>query len=285
MNRLVSHLTTQSLRSGQQRKAHVGQRIAAQVCTGLMLATGFLGACTTTNDGPTLSRPSSADEDLIRRASIRVEIASNFYDQGNMAIAIDEANKALSVIPDYAPAHGLLGLIYLKLNDKVKAEQSFRRALDSRPADPDLNNNFGWFLCQTGREAASIPYFLNASRDPLYAAPSKPLHNAGICSMRMGKDADAEGYFQRAQQIDPNNAVAAFNLGEMYLRRGDLPRADVQSRRLLDNFSPSAQTLWLTIRIQQKMGDRDQVGTHASKLRRLFPQSEELKLFLQNRYE
>ena len=39
--------------------------------------------------------------------------------------------------------------------------------------------------------------------------PAKPLHNAGICSVRIGDEAAAEGYFQRAFQSDPYQVTQA----------------------------------------------------------------------------
>ena len=229
--------------------------------------------------------PSAAEQDVLQRAAIRVDLGANYYQQRNYAVAIGEANEALRLVPDFAPAHGLLGLIYMALGENDKAETSFKRALQLRANDADLNNNYGWFLCQTKREAQSINFFINATRDPLYTAPSKAFHNAGICSMRTGKDTEAEGYFQRAFQLDPGNPVAMFNLGELHLRRGDLPKAQFHAQRLLATYEPSAQTLWLAVRVQRKIGDKDQTASLASQLRRLFPDSSEVALLMQSRYE
>ena len=103
--------------------------------------------------------------------------------------------------------------------------------------------------------------------------------------MRTGKDAEAEGYFQRAFQLDPGNPVAMFNLAELHLRRGDLPKAQFHAQRLLATYEPSAQTLWLAVRVQRKIGDKDQTASLASQLRRLFPDSSEVALLMQSRYE
>ena len=229
--------------------------------------------------------PSAVEQDVLQRAAIRIDLGANYYQQRNYAVALGEANEALRLVPEFAPAHGLLGLIYMALGENDKAETSFKRGLQIRASDADLNNNYGWFLCQTKRETQSISYFLNATRDPLYTAPSKAFHNAGICSMRTGKDAEAEGYFQRAFQLDPGNPVAMFNLAELHLRRGDFPKAQFHAQRLLATYEPSAQTLWLAVRVQRKIGDKDQTASLASQLRRLFPDSSEVTLLMQNRYE
>lgn len=220
-----------------------------------------------------------------RRARIRLELAANYYQQGNFNVALDELRHALEVDPGYAAAYGVLGLVYRDLGDLDRAEDSFRRGLQLAPADPELNNNYGWFLCQTGRERQSIEYFQRALKDPLYATPAKPLHNAGICSLRMGDETAAEGYFQRAFQVDPSNAVAMFNLGALYLKRGQLDRAQFYSQRLLSTYEPTAQTLWLALKIARARGDGTGQASLAAQLRRRFPSSPEAGLLAGGKFD
>ena len=53
------------------------------------------------------------------------------------------------------------------------------------PTNSELNNNYGYFLCHTGRERESIEYFNQAIRDPLYRTPARANQNAGACLMRI----------------------------------------------------------------------------------------------------
>lgn len=229
--------------------------------------------------------PASMEEsDDRRRARIRVELAANYYQQRDYKVALDELGQALRADPEYAPAYGLLGLVYMDLGDQPRAEESFQRALRLAPNDADLNNSYGWFLCQTGRERESIDRFELALRDPLYATPSKSLHNAGICSMRNGDEAVAEKYFLRAFQADASNAVAMYNLGEIYLKRRELERARFHSQRLLDTYQPSPQTLWLALRVERALGNRDAAARLGAQLRRRFPDSPETALLAAGRY-
>lgn len=223
--------------------------------------------------------PESTEEtEQRRRARIRLELASKYYQQGNYTVALDELRQALEVDPGYAPAYGMLGLVYMDLGDRDRAEDSFQRALQLRPNDPDLNNGYGWFLCQTGREQRSIEFFERALRDPLYRTPAKPLHNAGICSLRLGDEAQAEKYFLRAFEVDPSNAIAMLNLGELYLRRADLDRARFYAQRLVTTYEPTAPALWLALKVEHARGNRDSEASLATQLRRRFPGSREAGL-------
>lgn len=222
--------------------------------------------------------PSRAEADERRRAQIRLELAAGFYQQANYAQALEELRAALAVDPNLAAAHGLQGLVFMDLGDRARAEEAFRRALAIAPEDSEILNNYGWFLCQTDRPREGVVQFQAALRNPLYATPARPLHNAGVCSLRLGDAEAAEGFFQRSFQLDPRNPVAMYHLGEIYLRRNDLERARFHSQRLLSSYPPSAETLWLAIRVDRRVGDRDSVASLSSQLRRQFPTSREATL-------
>ena len=237
------------------------------------------------NPMPTGVMPDSSEEnEERRRARIRLELAANYYSQGNYNYALDELRQALAVDPSYPSAYGMLGLVYMDLNDRPRAEESFQRALRLAPNDSDINNNYGWYLCQTGRTRESIDYFLRALRNPLYVTPSRPLHNAGVCSLRAGDAKAAEDYFQRAFQVDPGNPVAMFNLAELNLKRGDTERARFYAQRLAASFDSSAEILWLSLRIERKIGNADAEASLGAQLRRRFPGSREASMLASGQY-
>ncbi|MEI7446393.1 MAG: type IV pilus biogenesis/stability protein PilW [Burkholderiales bacterium] len=266
----------------------------------LVLGASVLAGCQTVDEKPepirdlrgaeprrdapsSLSPPSSGavsggESEQRRRASIRLELATGYYQQGNYAQALEELRAAVATDPSFAPAYGLYGLVYMDMKDLPRAEENFQRALRLTPDDSDLLNNYGWFLCQSGRPRESIAQFQAALRNPLYATPARPMHNAGICSMRAGDERAAEGWFDQSFRVDPRNPVAMYNLAEIYLKRGDIERARFHSQRLLSSYPPSAETLWLGIRVDRRAGDRDSVASLSAQLRRQFPSSREANL-------
>jgi len=234
--------------------------------------------------GARLPLPGSPDEsEERRRARIRLELAASYYQQGNFTVALDELRQAIEIDPNYAPVYGVLGLVYRDLGERDRAEDAFQHGLRLSPNDADLNNSYGWFLCQTGRERASLDRFAKALNDPLYRTPAKPLHNAGICALRIGDEETAERNLQRAFQVDPSNAVAMYHLGELYLKRGEASRARFYSQRLLGAYEPTSQMLWLALRIEHALGNVDGEKSLAAQLRRRFPDSPETALLSQGR--
>lgn len=228
--------------------------------------------------GAPLAGERQNDSDQRRRASIRLELATGYYQQGNYQQALEELRSALSTDPGFAQAYGMLGLVYMDMNDRVRADESFQRALRLAPDDSELLNNYGWYLCQTERPREAIAQFQAALKNPLYQTPSRPLHNAGICSLRAGDQKGAESYFDQAFRVDPSNPVAMYHLSEIYFKRGELDRARFLSQRLLASYPPSAETLWLGIRVDRRAGDRDSAASLSSQLRRQFPSSREANL-------
>ncbi|MGE0798289.1 MAG: type IV pilus biogenesis/stability protein PilW [Lautropia sp.] len=231
-----------------------------------------------------VSSVTSPGDETRRRARIRLELSANHYQQRNFALALQEAEQSVGIDPKFAAGYGMLGLVYMAINDRNRADDSFRRALQLEPRDAELNNNYGWYLCQTGRQREAIPYFDNALEDRLYPTPSKPLHNAGICLLQIGDDASGENYLLRSFQADPSNPVANFNLGELYLKRRNLERAKFYSDRLMSGFQPTSETLWLALRVARLGRDQDYANRLASQLRSRFPQSRETALLLRGAF-
>ena len=141
----------------------------------------LLAACTATGSGPGSGQVAqqamsaqTAATDQQARAKVHTELGSLYLLDGRSAIALEEARIALAADSNYAPAYNLLGLTHMGLNEMKQAEDNFRKALSLAPGDPEISNNYGWFLCQTAREQEAIGYFMAAARNPLYTTPTKP---------------------------------------------------------------------------------------------------------------
>ncbi len=219
------------------------------------------------------------------RAKLHTELGGLYLSQGNLGVALEEARKALSADAGYAPAYSLMGLVRMQLREEGPAEASFERALKLAPADPEINNMFGWFLCQTGRERRSLQYFREAIKSPLYATPTMPYTNAGICSLRLKDDKAAEDYFVKALRADGANQQALYFLADIAYRQGRLAAARLHIAERHRLAEPSAETLWLALRIERKLGDREAESRFSSQMRRKFPAAPETLHLMQGIYE
>lgn len=222
--------------------------------------------------GPTGGK---SEADPRKRAEIRTELASNYYRDGRLAIALEEARRAVQVDAGYAPAYALLGLIYMDIGDRREAESSFAQALKIEPDNSSILNNFAWFLCQTGRERESVALFERAAANRLYATPGLAMRNAGVCLLRV-KDSDgAERALRRAFELDASDALTKYELARLYLRRNQPDRAKFYHGLLDPASGGSAAGLWLGLRIARANGDLRRERDLASQLRDRFPDSAE----------
>jgi type IV pilus assembly protein PilF len=238
----------------------------------LLLLTGCAG-----DPGPTRETGQIVGEvgDPRNRARLHTELAALYFGRGNMAVALEELRTAVRADSSYAPAYSMFGLVYMDLKENALAQDNFERALRLSPNEPDINHNFGWFLCQSGRESDSIGYFLQAIRNPLYPTPWRSYSAAGLCSLRMDKVQDAEEFFVRALRQEPDDPSALLNLGQIRYTQGKMEEA----RRFVSRFNrlvtPTPESLWLALRVERKLGQRVAERNFATELRRRYPGSKE----------
>lgn len=236
----------------------------------------LLAAC-----GPTGSagsgniRPRTTSNEV---ALTNLNLGVEYMRRGDYEKALEKLNKARDADPSYPPTYNTYGVLYELLGQESRAEQNFRKALQLAPGDSATLNNYGRFLCKSGRFEEADEAFTEAAANPLYETPEIPVANAGLCAMGAGHTAAAEQHFRRALQINPSLPAAllqmarlSYDQGKFLPARGYLQRYDAVAR-------PSAESLWLGIRIERELGDRNAVASYSLLLRNEFPDSEEARL-------
>ena len=227
----------------------------------------------------------SDEPEARRRARIRLELAVGYFEQGQTTIALDELKQSIAADPNFAQAHNLRGLVYMRLNDPRLAEDSFRRALVLNPRDADVHHNYGWMLCQQGRFAESQKAMSQALAIPQYGGRAKSWMAQGLCQMKAGQGAEAEQSFQRSYELDAGNPVTGYNLASLLYQRGDLPRAQFYVRRLNNSELANSESLWLGIKVERKLQNRDAMQQLAGQLKKRFAQSRELAFFERSAFD
>lgn len=222
---------------------------------------------------------SAEKQDARKRASIRMELAVGYYQQGQQKVALEEIRQALLIAPDLVDAFSLRALIFMDMGEKQLAEDNFQYALKLAPGNSDIGNNYGWFLCMNGREKQGLVYLENAVKDPAYNAPAKALNNAGLCSLRIKDTLAAERYFMQGLREDAGNPQINANLADVLYKRGEYKQAKFYIGRVLKLDVLAANVFWLAIKIEKKLGDEAAVNSLATQLRRRHPNSTEFSLY------
>ncbi|MDD0837244.1 type IV pilus biogenesis/stability protein PilW [Curvibacter sp. HBC61] len=241
-----------------------------------------LSACTSNPAVPTAQEAAEAAQAQVeetearRRARIRLELAASYFEQGKTVVALDEVRQVLAADPGFAEAYNLRGLIYMRLDDERQAEEGFRRALALSPRDPNVLHNYGWLMCQRKRYSEANDAFTQALSSPLYGDKAKTYMAQGLCQARAGQKAEAERSLSKAFELDAANPITSFNLSVLLYQRSDLTRAQFYIRRLNNSEFANAESLWLGIRVERRLGDRVAMQQLAEQLKKRFPQSREL---------
>jgi len=253
----------------------------------LVLTAAFLTACAGT--APSADREIKTDSDQTdndRRAAIRLELAQGYFSRGQFTTALDELKLALQAKPELREAVNLRGLIYAAMGDHALAEEAFRRALTVYPNDPDTLHNYGWFMCQQQRWQTAESLFDKALAQPIYRAPARTLLAKGVCEARAGRLLMAEKTLSRAFELDPGSPVIAVNLSEVLYRNRELERARFYVKRVNDQPEQvNAQSLWLQLRVERKLGNSAMVDELAQQMRRKHPQAPETQALDAGRYD
>lgn len=264
-----------------------GLAVAAIACMSLLALPG----CATQADG---QRATEGMADLVtdsdesperKRARIRVELALGYFQQGKTTIALDEIKLAIQADPNFFDAQNLRGLIYLSLNDAGLAENSFNKALAIRPNNPDVLHNLGWLKCQQGQYAHAANYFTQALANPRYLERAKTWMTLGLCQQSAGQLQSAEQSLLKSYELDAGHPVTAYNLALLLHQNGEDQRAQFYIRRLNNSDLANAESLWLGMRIERRLGQREVVEQLGVQLEKRYPQAPQTSAYRRGAFD
>jgi type IV pilus assembly protein PilF len=220
-----------------------------------------------------------------KRARIRVELAMGYLEQGKTTIALDEVKLALAADPDFADGYSLRGLIYMRLNEFSLAQDSFMKALSIRPGNANILHNLGWLRCQQARYPEALADFSRALADPAYGERAKTYMAQGLCQIRAGQRREAEQSLLKSYELDAANPVTGYNLANLLYQNADFARAQFYIRRINNSEWANAESLWLGIKVENRMADRVALLQLANQLEKRFPQSREADAYRRGAFD
>ena len=237
---------------------------------------------------PAVVDVNTTDQNVSPRAKEAYESALDMIKAQKYEQAAERLKGAISLQPDYFHAYNDLGVLYMKLNQFDQAADALRHAIKINDKVYLPHLNLGIALNHQGKykEAAELLTRLQYDHpeltkihSPLIEAlieahqwpqAEKELQKAlsvkgadivdlkiklGMVRMRQDKFAAAATAFREAIIIEPDNALAQFNLGAALLETGDLNEAQAALQRacqLEGAKMPGAQLLLGQIYFRKK---------------------------------
>jgi len=247
----------------------------------LAAAALVLAGCVSQTSLETRIPTDAAVVDARRRAEVHTALAGEYYQRGNLAVALQETRLAIKDDPGFVPAHNVQGLVFMELREDALARESFDRALRLDPNNSEVLNNYGWFLCLRGEKERALDLLRRASSDPLYPTPEKAYLSMGLCQKRLGNAREAEENLRRAVLIRPDLIGALYNLAELSFARGAAKEAENYLVRYMGVANPTVEALVLGVKVARITGERELEQSYLQQLRRRFPDAPQAREVLQ----
>jgi type IV pilus assembly protein PilF len=263
-------------------------RISATALSGVLLlcllgiAAIVLSGCASNATGGSMNSDMVTDSDepdTRKRARLRLELAVAYFDKGQTTDALDHLKQSIAADPSLFEAYNLRGLIYMRLNEVPLAEESFRRALAISPKAASVQHNYGWLLCQQARLPEAVQLFGSALSNPAYGDRAKTWMAQGLCQQKYMQNAEAEASFLRSYELDAGNPITAYNLALLLFQRSEFVLAQFYVRRLNNSELANAESLWLGIKVERRLDNREATLQLGMQLKKRFPQSREYLAF------
>ena len=237
---------------------------------GVFLVAGLLlGACSTSEY--------ISPVDSKRAAELNAELGLGYMNEGQYQRAKYKLDKAIKYDPDNAHAYHYMAELYRRLREYDKAGEYYQKAMSLTPNDPNLQNNYGIYLCDTKQYDKAYKHFNKIVSDPLYPARAGAYENIGLCAMREGKLKLAQDSFNSALLVNPKMPKSLIELSQLTYDEGNVHKAYDYYKRYLEIAPQTPESLWIGILLENELGHKDTVASYKILLKGKFPDSDEAK--------
>jgi len=219
----------------------------------------------------TANRTADQNSATRKAAQVNTSLGREYMSRGQNEIALEKLKKAAAADPEYAPAHTMLAVLYERLGEPGLAEKHYKLALKAAPTNGDVNNNYGVFLCKSGRVDTAESYFMQAVKDPFYRTPAVAYANAGSCHLQQGNLDKAESFLRQSLEYDAEFPDALLPMAGLSEKQGAYLRARAFLQRYEATGNESAASLAMGVRIESRLGNEATADAYRKRLLENFP--------------
>jgi type IV pilus assembly protein PilF len=241
-----------------------------QFCAVLVLLFLLIGCAST-------QKEESWEEGARRKAAeSNTSMGLEYMNRGQFEIALGKLKKAVKDDPAYAPAYTVTAVLYERIGESDLAGVNYKKAYEADTKDGDTNNNYGVYLCKTGRSDLAMEHFLRSIDDPFYSTPEVALSNAGSCALGESDFLVADEYLRAALKLDSRFPDALVNMARLNYQQDD----SLKSRAFMQRYEAVANhdsaTLLLAIQIEMATNDSRAAKNYLLILETNFPESDQV---------
>jgi len=218
-------------------------------------------------------------EEVVKRL---ITLGTGYLQQGEYVKAKDNLQRALQMNPKSTEALTTLGVAFQLEGEPELAEHHFKRALEINPKATQARNNFAGFLFEQGRYKEAEREWVAASKDSFYPLRARVYANLGLCYARQGDAAKSEASYLRAVELNASQPQALLALANVRFDQQNYDEAKFYYGRFVTVSRQTPGALWLCVRLNRVLKDRDQEASCALALKNLFPSSPEYRLLTES---
>jgi tetratricopeptide (TPR) repeat protein len=222
-------------------------------------ARGFFARALTLDPGNIEATVGMANVDVTVGGTLLTDDRAAF-----LSAAETNAIKALSLTPDHAAAHLVLGVVYIYTNRAALGIAECEQALAINRNLANAHGVIGAAKYLMGRAAETEGHILEALRlSPLDITAYLWKFCVGLAKMQLGADAEAVGWLRRSIEANRNHSLAHFALAAALesVREHQTGLQSFRSMRRIDARRKNA--IALRFRFSQSFASRRQRLSHA----------------------
>lgn len=208
-----------------------------------------------------------------KAAETNTALGQGYMQRRQYEVALEKLKRALAYDKTYAPAHTVLAILYETIGELEQAAKEYATAVKYDDSDGDTNNNYGAFLCRTGKGKRGNPYFLKALEDPFYKTPEIAYSNAGNCSLEQGDLDKADTFLRQSLKYNDKLPLTLISMADVSYQMGNYMRARAFLQRYGSVGVWNENSLLLGYRIESKLGDAESAKRYHLELLERFPNS------------
>lgn len=240
---------------------------------------GLIAGCVTVNESP-----SSQQIDPIDVSESRIALGLAYLKTEQWERARQNLEQAVQFAPKYYRARIALAYYLQEVDEDNQAEVQYKEALQLSPENGDVQNNYGVFLCKTGRFLEAQRAFQRAIDQPYYYKLSVSYENAALCALKAQDLQNAKRWFKKALDHEPNRPLSTMQLANMEVADGDYNDARTRLFLFHKRHGYQPDTLLTLIELENKAGRPEESEKYAGLLALQFPESRKYNQYLENEY-
>jgi len=218
--------------------------MATKFCRWGLASLLLLGGCATATD--TDPQHATLDKNTI------VRLADKMRAQGDMAMAADFYQRAITEDPKNSPAYYGLATLLAEQGDLVGAERAYREALRYDEHNATLRRDYAKLLLAQARYGAAATQYRAALDEE--SGDSKALNGLGVALDQLGDHSGAQAQYRLALEHNAEDMTALNNLGMSLIMVGDYAGAVQQLTPAANSFKAPESLRQNLLLAQNKLG-------------------------------